>query len=333
MNCAALYAGESLDRSGARELFTAMVEGSLDDVSLAAALIALKLNGETSEVIAGAAEALLAAAVPFPDPPRDAVDVCGTGGDGVSTVNVSTLVALVGAEAGLPQVKHGNRAVSSNCGSADVLEHFGVRLDPAPSTARRALTNTDFCYLHAPAYHPGVAHAMPVRRILGVRTVMNLLGPLVNPARPKRQLTGVYDERWCEPMARTLDALGAECVWVVHGSGMDELALHGPTTVVACEHGRLRRFSLTPQDAGLPTCSLDRLEITTREERLQHFEALLDGRGNDADETLVAFNAAAMFFMTKHSEDLQSGARLALEILRSGALRNRLQRIAEASHE
>jgi anthranilate phosphoribosyltransferase len=244
-----LYGGGDLDSFSAETLFGSLVNGTLPEPSIAAMLIALRLKGETAEELIGAARALRAADEPFPRPDYLFADTCGTGGDGSGSINVSTAVAFVAAAAGLPIAKHGNRSVTSSCGSADVLEKLGARLDVSAEVSRRALDEAGVCFLFAPRYHPGLRHAGPVRRALKVRTIMNMLGPCVNPAEPQVQLLGIADPRMLEPIALTLAALGLEDALVVHGAGLDEIALHGPTQAVRLRSGEIEPMLITPEDA------------------------------------------------------------------------------------
>src|SRR5690242_19322618 len=227
-----LLSGHDLTSEESEHLFERLVLGRLEPAEIAGMLIALRMKGETAEEMIGAARALFAAATPFDRPDYLFADCCGTGGDGSGLINVSTATAFVAAACGLPVAKHGNRSVSSKCGSADVLEALGARLEMEPGKTRALLDETGFCFLFAPAYHPGMKHAALVRRQLQVRTVMNLLGPCINPARPRVQLLGVADPAMLHRVAQVLVALGVEHALVVHGSGLDEVALHGPTRAV-----------------------------------------------------------------------------------------------------
>ncbi len=256
---ARLYDGQSLSRDEAEQLFGALVEGRLPEPSIAGMLVALRLKGETAEEMIGAAKALRAADAPFERPDYLFADTCGTGGDGSSLINVSTAVAFVAAAAGLPVAKHGNRSVTSPCGSADVLERLGVKLDVPAAVSRRALDETGVCFLLAPLYHPGLRHAAPVRRALKVRTIMNLLGPCLNPAEPRVQLLGVAEARHLEPVAKTLASLGVRNALVVHGSGIDEMALHGETQAVRISDGAFETLTITPEDGGLERWPLESL--------------------------------------------------------------------------
>ena len=329
---AALFAGRSLSDLEAEQLFAEMVAGRLSEPAIAAMLIALRLKGETTDELIGDARALRAADAPFPRPDYLFADSCGTGGDGSGTINISTAVALVAAAAGLPVAKHGNRSVTSLCGSADVLEQLGARLDPAPEVSRRALDETGFCFLYAPAYHPGLKHAGPVRRALKVRTIMNVLGPCVNPAEPSVQLLGVADPGLLEPVARVLRALGVERALVVHGGGLDEVALHAPTDAVRLQDGRIERLALAPELAGLARAPLAALRGGNAEENAARLEALLSGSGSSAERSAVALNAGALMLAAGKAATFGEGVGQALETLASVRPRQVLQAYVELSH-
>ncbi|HEX8526395.1 anthranilate phosphoribosyltransferase [Allosphingosinicella sp.] len=327
-----LYSGEDLAEGEAGALFAALVEGRLPEPSMAAMLIALRLKGETAAELIGAARALRAADRDFDRPDYLFADSCGTGGDGSGTINVSTAAAFVAAAAGLPVAKHGNRSVTSRCGSADVLEKLGVKLEVEPAVSRRALDETGICFLFAPAYHPGLRHAGPVRRALKVRTIMNVLGPCVNPAEPPVQLLGVADPRLLEPVAETLCALGVRRALVVHGSGLDEVALHGPTDTVRLTDGRLERVLLTPEQAGLRRSPVEALRGGGPDENAERLRALLFGYGTTAEAQSVALNAGALLTTAGLAESLAEGFAHALDVLASGAAFKVLRNFAEATH-
>ena len=329
---ARLYAGESLGEAGAETVFERLVAGTLGEPAIAAMLIALRFKGETAEEMRGAARALRAADVPFPRPDYLFADTCGTGGDGSSLINVSTAVAFVAAAAGLPVAKHGNRSVTSPCGSADVLEQLGVRLDVSPEVSRRALDEAGVCFLLAPLYHPGLRHAGPVRRALRVRTVMNLLGPCLNPAEPEVQLLGVADARFLEPVAMTLASLGVRNALVVHGSGIDEMALHGETQAVRVAEGQFEPLLLSPEQAGLQRRPLDSLKGGAPEENAQRLKALLMGRGREAEIDAVALNAGALLLTAGLAGDLREAVARAKETIASGAGFERLQALVEVTN-
>jgi anthranilate phosphoribosyltransferase len=330
---ARLYAAESLDQPAAERLFATLVAGELPEASIAAMLIALRFKGETADEMIGAARALRAADADFVRPDYLFADTCGTGGDGSSLINVSTAVAFVAAAAGLPVAKHGNRSVTSPCGSADVLEQLGVKLDVSAEVSRRALDETGVCFLLAPLYHPGLRHAGPVRRALKVRTIMNLLGPCLNPAEPRVQLLGVAEARHLEPVARTLASLGVADALVVHGSGIDEMALHGPTEAVRVSPDGLERLVLTPEDAGLERRPLDALRGGAPEENAARMTALLSGRGSAAEADAVALNAGALLLAAGLADGLREGVAMAREALASGAAQVRLKRLVEATND
>lgn len=327
-----LLEGEDLAVEESLHLFERLVLGRLEPAEIAALLIALRMKGETVDELTGAARALAAAALPFDRPDYRFADCCGTGGDGSGSINVSTATAFVAAACGLPVAKHGNRSVSSRCGSADVLEALGARLDLAPAKARALLDSTGFCFLFAPAYHPGMKHAAPVRRQLSVRTVMNLLGPCVNPARPPVQLLGVADPALLRPIARLLDAMGVEQALVVHGAGLDEVALHGPTTAIRLDRGRLADIVLSPEDAGLDRAPLEGIGGGDPAQNAARLRALLSGEARAADRDIVIFNSAALLMTAGVAPDLRDGAAMAREALSTGAAARVLARYVEASH-
>lgn len=322
----------SLDREEALALFRGIMAGHLGEIEIAAVLAALKTRGETPSEIAGAAQAMREHAVAFPAPDYPFADTCGTGGDGVGSLNVSTAVAFVAAELGLPVAKHGNRSVSSRCGSADVLEALGARLDAPPEVSRRCLDDAGVCFLLAPQYHPGVRHAMPVRRTLATRTMFNLLGPLANPARPPIQLMGVYDPQLVAPLAETLGLLGCDAALVVHGAGHDELVLHGSSTVARWQDGRLDAFMLTPERAGLAAAPAASIQGGEPAENAAWLRAVLAGRATPAQVDAVALNAGALAWVARRFATLPeavAGARDAM--FGAGPLR-RLDHFIELSH-
>lgn len=314
-----LFSGlQPLSQTQSEHCFEQIVQGRVSDVELSDFLLALKHRGETSEEIAGAATALLKSAMPFEKPSYVFADCVGTGGDGHNTLNVSTAAALVVSAMGLPVAKHGNVSVSSRCGSADVLTFLGAKLDVSPEKSRALLDEMGFCFLLAPCYHPGMRFAMPVRRQLKTRTVFNLLGPLVNPAKPSIQLTGVYAPELCMPMAETLQRLGVTSALVVHGSGLDEIALHGTTTAVQLQDGKLTPLTLTPEEAGLRSYSIDAIKGDDPAYNARALEELLKGNGSEAYQSTVALNAAALFCLHHKELTLKQATVRALETINSG---------------
>ncbi|RST29521.1 anthranilate phosphoribosyltransferase [Sphingomonas ginkgonis] len=327
-----LLTGEDLPAADSQHLFERLVLGRLEPAEIAGMLIALRMKGETAEEMIGAAHALSAASLPFARPDYLYADCCGTGGDGSGLINVSTAAGFVAAACGLPIAKHGNRSISSRCGSADVLEALGVRIEISPERARKLLDEIGFCFLFAPEYHPGMRHAALVRRQLSVRTVMNLLGPCINPARPPVQLLGVADARMLRRIALTLDALGVRDALVVHGSGLDEIALHGETRALRLSNGMIEELEIAPEDAGLVRAPLKAVTGGSAEENSRRLTALLGGGGELAEQDIVALNAGALLMTAGLAHDLRSGVVQALDTLRSGAPLRTLKTYAEASH-
>jgi anthranilate phosphoribosyltransferase len=326
-----LLSGEDLPIADSEHLFERLVLGRLEPAEIAGMLIALRMKGETAEEMIGAAQALSAAALPFERPDYLYADCCGTGGDGSGLINVSTATAFVAVACGLPVAKHGNRSVSSRCGSADVLEAVGARIDVPPAEARALLDETGFCFLFAPAYHPGMKHAALVRRQLEVRTIMNLLGPCINPARPPVQLLGVADPKMLRRVTQTLAAMGVEQALVVHGSGLDEVALHGETRAIRLSHGEMEELEISPEDAGVERAALKVVTGGDVAENADRFKALLNGRASQAEEDIVVINTAALLMTAGKAATLIDGAALAREAIASGAAGRSLQRFVEAS--
>lgn len=326
-----LTSGRDLAPEEAEIAFAQVVAGQADPMQFAALLAALKTKGETAGELTGAARALLAAATAFPRPDYVFTDTCGTGGDHAGTINVSTAAAFVSAAAGLPVAKHGNRSVSSMCGSADVLELLGAKLDVSATHSRAALDGTGVCFLFAPLYHPGMKHAGPVRQALKIRTIMNVLGPLLNPARPDVQIMGVSERRLIQPAAETLRALGTKAALVVHGSGLDEIALHGVTHAARLSDGEIDFIELTPEDAGLPRAEIADLKGGGPEENAEILRALLSGKGPAAHANAVALNAGALLWAAGLETTLKDGAARALEALQSGAAAQRLDAFVAAT--
>jgi len=260
-----------------------------------------------------------------------AIDLCGTGGDGIGTLNISTACAFVVAACGVPVAKHGNRSMSSKSGTADCLEALGVNIALSPTQASRCLREAGLCFLFAQAYHPAMKYAAPVRKELGFRTIFNLIGPLSNPARVRRQLVGVYDKEWCVPLAETLGKLGAERAWVVNGDGMDELATSAPSHVAILDGGKVTTREIGPEDAGLSWSPLSAIAGGTAEENAAALKRLLDGEAG-AYRDIVVLNSAAALIVGAKADDLREGAKLAAEALDSGAARAKLDRIVAVSN-
>lgn len=322
-----LVEGQSLSAEASLRAFGAIMAGEVSETRMGAFLTALAVREPTIAEIAGAACAMRAAMRTVAAPP-DAIDLCGTGGDGHGTLNVSTAASFVVAACGVPVAKHGNRNMSSKSGAADVLEALGVRIDLSPQQASACLAETGLCFLFAPAYHPAMKHVAPVRKDLGFRTVFNLLGPLSNPARVRRQLLGVFAERWVEPVAGVLAELGAERAWVVHGrDGMDELTITGPSLVVAVGDGSARRFEIEPEQLGLERAPLESVQGGDAAYNARELERILEGRANPAYRDIVILNSAAALTVAGKAASIEDGAQLARETLRDGGARAKLEQL------
>ncbi len=313
-----LYLGQDLTQSECTQVFSEVVKGNLDDIVISSLLTALKIKGETPNEIAGAATALVENAAPFPRPDYEFADIVGTGGDGHNTINISSASAIVAASCGVKVAKHGNRSVSSKSGSADLFRTFGMDLTMSARTARACLDQSNLCFLFAPNYHAGIKHAMPVRTTLKTRTLFNLLGPLANPAKPTHMLIGVYDPSLVLPFAKTLSLMGYAKALVVHGSGLDELALHGPTQVAELNNGEITEYQLSPEDFGLTSAPLESIKGGEPEENKQLIEAVLSGKGEPAHESAVAINAGALLTLCGKAESYQQGAAMAIASMHSG---------------
>ena len=329
---AQVAAGEPLGFDAAREAFDIMMAGDATPAQMGAFLMGLRVRGETVEEIQAGAAVLRARMRRIQAPP-EAVDTCGTGGDGAGTYNISTAAALVVAAAGVPVAKHGNRGLSSRSGSSDVLQALGVNIDAPFACIERAIREAGIGFMMAPRHHGAMRHVAGPRVELGVRTIFNLLGPLANPAGVRRQLMGVFDARWIEPLARVLGRLGSERVWVVHGAdGLDELSITGPSEVAEWRDGTLHRFTVTPEDAGLERARIEELKGGDPEHNAEAIRALLDGaRGAFRDAVLLS--AAAVLVVAGRAGDLREGAAVAAQAIDSGRAREVLERLVRITNE
>ncbi len=319
--------GETFSREEMLALVRAIMSGELPELQIAGLLAALRTRGETLDEVIGAAEAMRALAIALPEAPPGAIDTCGTGGDGANTFNISTVSALVVAGAGVPVAKHGNRAASSRCGSAEVLEALGVAIEIAPERMARAVSEVGIGFLYARACHPAMARVAPVRAALGIRTLFNRLGPLTNPMRVRRQLVGVADGALVEPTLAALVALGAERAWVVHGEdGLDEVSVSAPTRVAAFADGVTERFIVGHGEV-VPAAKRDELAGGDAAENARIARAVLAGE-NGARRDAVLLNAAAALCVAGRARDLRDGVRRAAESIDSGAAAQRLTRFA-----
>ena len=321
-----LYSGHSLSTSESTALFNAVIQGELSNEQIAAMLIALKVRGANTEEITGAVAASLQNAKAFPHPNYSFADIVGTGGDGQNTINISTASAIVAASMGAKVAKHGNRSVSSKSGASDVLTALGVNVNVTPEQARQALDEIGVCFLFAQQYHSGFRHVAPVRAALKTRTIFNILGPLINPARPTYHLLGVYAPELVKTYAETAVALEHQHSFVVHGSGLDEVALHGETQVAEIKNGKIEYFTLTPEDFGLKAQSLESLRGGEPQENAQMLTALLQGKGKSEHANAVAANTALLLKLFGH-DDLKQNVQNVLAHLASGKAFETLQKL------
>ncbi len=328
-----LVDNQDLSQQETEQFFKQVLNGEIEGALLASVLTALKVKGETPAEIAGAAVAIRDAATAFPKKNYQVADCVGTGGDGANTINISTTAAILGATCGLKMAKHGNRSVSSMSGSADLLEAFGVNLTMSPATASNCLDKANLCFLYAPAYHSGFKHAGPVRKAMGIRTIFNILGPLVNPAAPSIMLLGVYTPALIEPIAQALQLTGVKRAFVVHGSGLDEIALHGDTQLIEIKDGQLIKRTISPQDFGLENYSLEDIKGGTPSENADIIKAILSGQGPQAHNAAVVINCAALLYLHDKAESLEAAAQVAAEVLASGKGLQTLEALVALSNE
>lgn len=312
-----LFEQQSLSQAQSETLFNAIIQGELLPEQLAAAIIALKIKGESADEISGAVMALLKDAQPFPSPNYPFADIVGTGGDGANTINISTASAIVAASMGFKIAKHGNRSVSSKTGSSDVLTALGVKVAISAQTARQALDDINLCFLFAQQYHLGFKHAVPVRQALKTRTIFNILGPLINPAQPKRQLLGVYSPKLIPVYAQSALNLGHQHSIVVHGCGLDEVAIHGKTDVAEIYQGKIEYYQLTPQDFGFEPKPLESLRGGEPQQNAAMITELLQGNGKAEHAQAVAMNTALLLKLFGQP-DLKANAQQVLTTLASG---------------
>lgn len=326
-----LAGGASLTEDEASEAMRHLVSGAVSEEQAGAYLLALRAKGETVAEILGSARVVREGSVRVHSARAELLDTCGTGGDGAGTFNVSTAAALVAAGAGAPVAKHGNRSVSSRCGSADLLEACGVPLDLGAKAAGAVLDEAGIVFLFAPALNTAMARVGPVRRRLGVRTVFNLIGPLVNPAHVERQVLGVYEARWVEPLAEVLAGLGSRRALVVHGDeGLDEISISGPTRAALLDEGSVTPLVLAPESFGLAPRPPGAIAGGGPEENRARLTAVLSGTPGPWRDAVVA-NAGAALWVAGLAADVFEGARLAAATIDSGAAAHALERLVEVS--
>ena len=328
---AKVAAGDSLSQEEAAEAFDLVMSSAATPAQIGALVMGLRVRGETVDEIAGAARAMRAKVLTV-RAPEGAIDTCGTGGDGKGTFNISTCAAFVVAGAGVPVAKHGNRAISSRSGSADVLKELGVNVEASPETISRCIAECGLGFMFAPAHHAAMRHVAQVRTELGTRTIFNLLGPLANPAGAKYQIIGVFGKEWVEPIAQVLVLLGTIRAWVVHGSdGLDELTTTGISDVAVVDAGKVSTFRISPRNAGLPDARPEDLTGGNAVENAAHIRAVLGGLKGPLRD-IVLLNAAAALLVAGKASTLREGVALASESIDSGKALAVLDALVPLSH-
>lgn len=323
--------GASLSQEEAAHAFDKMMSGEATPSQMGGLLMALRVRGETVDEIAGAVSTMRSKMLRVAAP-ANAIDVVGTGGDAAGSYNISTCAAFIVAGAGVPVAKHGNRALSSKSGAADVLSALGVNIEQTPEGIARCIKEAGIGFMFAPSHHPAMKHVGPTRVELGTRTIFNLLGPLSNPAGVKRQMVGVFARNWIEPLANVLKALGSERAWVVHGSdGLDEITTTGPTHVAELSDGKVRTFEISPSDAGLKASKPGELKGGEAIYNAEALRAVLDGQMGPFRDVAL-FNAAAALLVAGKADDLKAAAALASKSIESGAARERLEKLVKVSN-
>ena len=328
---AKVASGAALTLEESAQAFDRMMSGEATPSQMGGLLMALRVRGETVDEITGAVRTMRSKML-LVEAPADAIDVVGTGGDASGSFNISTCAAFIVAGAGVPVAKHGNRALSSRCGAADVLAALGVRIELPPDAISRCIREAGIGFMFAPAHHPAMKHVGPTRVELGTRTIFNLLGPLSNPARVKRQMVGVFSRQWVEPIAHVLKNLGSERAIVVHGSdGLDEITTAGPTRVASFENGTVRAFDIAPEDFGFAKVKPEALRGGDADENAASLLDVLKGRkGPFRDVALL--NAAAALLVAGRAHDLEGGILLAKKSVDSGEAEGRLDRLLAVSN-
>ena len=321
----------ALTREESAHAFDRMMSGEATPSQMGALLMALRVRGETVDEITGAVTAMRAKMLKV-DAPPNAIDIVGTGGDAKGSFNISTCASFIVAGAGVPIAKHGNRALSSKSGAADVLGALGVKIELTPEQVRDCINEAGIGFMFAPAHHPAMKNVGPTRVELGTRTIFNLLGPLSNPAGVKRQMVGTFSKQWVEPMAQVLKNLGSESVWVAHGSdGLDEISISGPTSIAALENGTVRTFEIKPEDIGIKALPHDAVRGGDADTNAVTMRSVLKG-DKSAFRDVSILNAAAALIVAGKAKDLAEGAKIAAQSLDSGAAASRLEKLVAVSN-
>lgn len=323
--------GKTFSRAETGEAFGILMSGEATPAQIGGLLMAMRVRGETEAEFAGAIDAMRARMTRV-DAPQDAIDIVGTGGDAKGSLNISTASSFVAAGCGVKVAKHGNRALSSKSGSADVLMALGVNIELSPGQIADCIEEAGVGFMFAPAHHPAMRHVGPTRVELGTRTIFNLLGPMCNPAGVTRQLLGVFSPKWLLTIAKVLAELGSQKVWVVHGQGFDEIAINGPTHVAALENGAVRTFDVSPAEAGLPGHAEAEIAGGDAARNAAALRAVLEGRPS-AFRDITILNAAAALIVADKASNLKDGAKRAADAIDSGAALAVLDRLVAVSRQ
>ena len=327
-----LLQGESLSFEQATELLNRIFEGDVPEVQIAAFLTAMRVKKATSAELAGLARSLRSHAVAVKVDIENMVDTCGTGGGAIKTSNISTAAAIVAAGAGVYVAKHGNRGITSKCGSADVLEALGVKIDASAETVAECIKKAHIGFMFAPMFHPAMKYVQPIRKSLGFRTVFNILGPLANPAGVKRQVLGVADENLMQIIAEALELLGTRYAMVVHGRGMDEISTVTTTKILELKEGRIESKELNPQDFGVSLANVDDLKVTDAGTSAKVLRDILSGKETGPRKDIVVLNASAGIIAAGLADDFASAIKLAQASISDGAAANCLEELIEISN-
>lgn len=324
--------GQDLSFDQAKDLLDIIFKGEVADVQIAAFLAAMRIKKATAEEIAGLAKSLRDHAVPVTPDVDNLIDTCGTGGATVKTFNISTASAFVAAGAGAHVAKHGNRGITSKCGSADVLQALGVKIDPGPEVIAKCIEQANIGFMFAPMFHPAMKFVQPIRKSLDFRTAFNILGPLANPAKATAQVMGVAEESLIDRIVETLKLLGAKRAMVVHSDGLDELSLMGPTKIAELRDGKVTTRGIDPVKLGLPAATLEQLQGQDAEHNAQIIRAVLDGSERGPKRNIVLLNAAAAVIVAGLADDFEDGLEIAKESIESRKAQQALDKLIEISN-
>ncbi len=327
-----LLGGKDLSFEQATNLLDVVFEGQIPEVQIAAFLTAMRIKGATAAELAGLARSLRSHAVRVKVDIDNLVDTCGTGGGAIKTSNVSTAAALVAAGAGVYVAKHGNRGITSKCGSADVLEELGVKIDAGAETVAECIKQAHIGFMFAPMFHPAMKYVQPIRKALGFRTVFNILGPLANPAGAQRQVLGVADENLMGRIAEALKLLGTGYAMVVHSNGMDEISTLAPTKILELKQGQITRKELNPKELGITLASVEQLRVTDAKTSAKLLRDILGGKETGARRDIVILNAAAAIIAGGLSDDFESAIEMANASVGDGKALSCLEKLIEISN-